>query len=72
VNTSYEIVINNPNGLASGDTQFTIDGKLMDENFIQLIDDKITHYVLIELIELEVSEGLVGENKDGVELVRLL
>lgn len=72
MSTSYEIIVNNPNGLASGETQVTIDGKLMAENFIELVDDKVTHYVSIDLYEFENPGGILGKDKSGMDTVQLI
>jgi cyclic beta-1,2-glucan synthetase len=71
MNTNYEIVVNNPMGLASGQVQITIDGELTGEDFIELIDDKVTHYVSVELYEFEVPGGLLKKKKNETDPLQL-
>ncbi|MBC7429773.1 MAG: phosphorylase [Bacteriovorax sp.] len=49
MNSSYEITVNNPNGLQSGKSKISIDGREIDQDFISLIDDRLTHEISIEL-----------------------
>src|ERR1700680_802218 len=46
--STYEITVDNPDGLQNGDTELTVDGSSV-EKAIDLIDDGKTHRVTVSL-----------------------
>jgi cyclic beta-1,2-glucan synthetase len=49
LNSTYEITINNPQGLQVGKGQFIINGVASDQDYINLVDDNTTHIISVNL-----------------------
>ncbi|MEO8042600.1 MAG: hypothetical protein ABI646_08325, partial [Acidobacteriota bacterium] len=47
--TMYSIRVENPNGVSGGAASIEIDGRMLEANRIDLVDDKITHAVRVVL-----------------------
>jgi cellobiose phosphorylase len=47
--TIYDIIIKNPEGLTKGVVNISIDGNVIDGNVINLINDKVTHNIVVKM-----------------------
>jgi len=55
--TTYNIKVRNPESLSKGVSNILIDGEILDENVINLLNDKITHHI----------EVLMGSSKAAIK-----